>query len=78
MAAHIDRIEGTDERLNSFVTLLADEAKAAAASAESEIQAGNYRGTLHGIPVGLKDLYYTKGVRTTVGSKIMGDFRSGL
>ena len=74
VAAHLERIERTDARLNSFVTLLSDEAYAAAASAEAEIQAGGYRGTLHGIPVGLKDLYYTKGVRTTVGSKIMGDF----
>ena len=72
--AHLDRIEQTDDRLNSFVTLLADHAKAAAATAEAEIRSGNYRGVLHGIPIGLKDLYYTKGVRTTVGSKIMGDF----
>ena len=72
--AHLERIEQTDDRLNSFVTLLADQAKAAAATAEAEIRSGNYRGVLHGIPIGLKDLYYTKGVRTTVGSKIMGDF----
>ena len=74
IAAHLERIEQTDARLNSFITLLADEASAAAAQAESEIQSGNYRGMLHGIPVGLKDLYYTKGIRTTVGSKIMRDF----
>ena len=72
--AHLERIEQTDERLNSFVTLLADEARSAAADAESAIQGGGYLGPLHGIPIGLKDLYYTKGVRTTVGSKIMGDF----
>ncbi len=72
--AHLDRIEQTDDRLNSFVTLLADHAKSAASTAEAEIKSGNYRGVLHGIPIGLKDLYYTKGVRTTVGSKIMGDF----
>ena len=64
----------TDERLNSFVTLLADESRSAAADAESAIQGGGYLGPLHGIPIGLKDLYYTKGIRTTVGSKIMGDF----
>ncbi len=74
VAAHLERIEQTDTRLNSFVTLLAEEATAAAAQAESEMQNGDYRGPLHGIPVGLKDLYYTKGVRTTVGSKIMSDF----
>ena len=74
VAAHLERIEETEGRLNSFVTLLADDAKKAAQSAEVEIQEGGYRGALHGIPIGLKDLYYTKGVRTTVGSKIMGDF----
>ncbi len=72
--AHIERIERTDARLNSFVTLLADEATAAAERAEADILAGGYRGALHGVPIGLKDLYYTKGVRTTIGSKIMGDF----
>jgi aspartyl-tRNA(Asn)/glutamyl-tRNA(Gln) amidotransferase subunit A len=45
-----------------------------AAAAESEVRSGNWRGPLHGIPLGLKDLYYTRGVRTTMGSKIMADF----
>ncbi len=74
VAAHLERIEQTDGRLNSFITLLADEAMAAAAEAEGAIRRGEYRGALHGIPIGLKDLYYTKGVRTTVGSKIMREF----
>ena len=74
VAAHLERIEQTDERLNSFITLLADEATAAAKDAETEIRNGDYRGPLHGIPIGLKDLYYTKGIRTAVGSKIMRDF----
>ena len=77
VAAHLERIEQTDEQLNSFITLLGDDATAAAARAESEIQGDNYRGAMHGIPIGLKDLYYTKGIRTTVGSKIMRDFVPG-
>lgn len=72
--AHLDRIEATEPVLNSFITLLADDARAAAKRAESEIQAGNIRSPLHGIPVGLKDLYNTGGVRTTSGSRIFDTF----
>ena len=72
--AHLERIERLDGALNSFITVLGDEALAQAEVAEREIADGGYRGPLHGIPVGLKDLYYTKGVRTTVGSKILRDF----
>ena len=72
--AHLARIDATDPVLNSFITLLPEEARAAARRAESEIQAGNYRGPLHGIPVGLKDLFNTAGVRTTSGSRIFDNF----
>ena len=72
--AHLARVEETEPKLNAFITLLADEALEQANVAEREIAAGNYRGALHGIPIGLKDLYYTKGVRTTVGSRILRDF----
>jgi aspartyl-tRNA(Asn)/glutamyl-tRNA(Gln) amidotransferase subunit A len=72
--AHLERIYETDERLNSFVTVLEPQARSAAARAEAQIRSGNLAGPLHGIPIGLKDLYYTKGVRTTMGSSIMGDF----
>ena len=72
--AVVDRVEKFDRQLNSFITLLRDEAFAWARTAEQEISAGHYRGPLHGIPVAVKDLYYTKGIRTTAGSKILSDF----
>ncbi len=60
--------------LNAFVTVTEKFALEQARRAEAEIRAGNYRGPLHGIPYAAKDLYYTKGIRTTIGSKIMADF----
>ena len=72
--AHLARIDTTEPVLNSFITLLPEEARTAARRAETEIQAGNYRGPLHGIPVGLKDLFNTAGVRTTSGSRIFDNF----
>ena len=72
--AHLERIEATEPTLNSFITLLADNAREVARRAETQIQAGNYRGPLHGIPVGLKDLFNTAGVRTTSGSRIFDNF----
>ena len=72
--AHLERISATNERLNSFITVLEPQARSAAAKAESRIRSGQLIGPLHGIPIGLKDIYYTKGVRTTMGSSIMGDF----
>ncbi len=72
--AHLSRIEALEPILNSFITLLPDQAMAAARQAEKEIQAGRYLGPLHGIPFGLKDLYYVKGIRNTSGSKIFDHF----
>ena len=72
--AHLSRIDETEPVLNSFITLLANEARTAARQAEKDIQAGRYKGPLHGIPVALKDLYNTGGVRTTSGSKIFDTF----
>ena len=72
--AHLSRIDATEPILNSFITLLADESRVAARQAEKDIQSGKYKGPLHGIPVGLKDLYNTAGVRTTSGSKIFDTF----
>ena len=73
--AMVDRVEKFDRQLNSFITLLRDEALAQARAAEQEIRAGHYRGPLHGIPIAVKDLFYTAGIRTTAGSKILHDFR---
>lgn len=72
--AHLARIESLEPVLNSFITLLPDQAMRAAEEAEREIQAGRYRGALHGIPIALKDLFYVKGVRNTNGSKLFEDF----
>ncbi len=71
------RIEALDPQLNAFITLFWDGALAAARQAEQEIQEGLYRGPLHGIPVALKDLVYTRGARTTGGSKVLQGFLPG-
>jgi len=64
----LDRIAALNPRVNAFTTLCADEALAAARRAEQEIHRGQYRGPLHGVPVGVKDLYDTQGIRTAYGS----------
>jgi aspartyl-tRNA(Asn)/glutamyl-tRNA(Gln) amidotransferase subunit A len=71
--SRLTRIEQHDGKLNSFIRVLGEQALAAARSAEVEIMAGHYRGPLHGIPIGLKDIYETKGVPTTGHSKVMID-----
>ena len=69
--SRIDRITRLDSSLNSFICVLAEQALAEARAAEAEIISGHYRGPLHGIPIGLKDLYETAGVATTGHSKVM-------
>ena len=59
------RIGRLDERLHSFILVLEEAALASARRAEQEIMAGRSRGPLHGIPIGLKDIYNTRGVPTT-------------
>src|SRR6476646_2861827 len=71
--SRLDRIARLDGKLHSFIRVLADEARTAARTAENEIAAGNYRGPLHGIPIGLKDIYETAGIPTTGHSKVMQD-----
>src|SRR6476619_2832757 len=71
--SRLARIEKLDGKLHSFIRVLADSARAEARTAESEIAAGKYRGPLHGIPIGLKDIYETAGIATTGHSKVMQD-----
>jgi aspartyl-tRNA(Asn)/glutamyl-tRNA(Gln) amidotransferase subunit A len=68
--AVLERIQEVDGRLKAFVTLLDKEAEASARAAEESIRRGQYRGPLHGIPVAIKDLYDTAGVKTTSCSKL--------
>jgi aspartyl-tRNA(Asn)/glutamyl-tRNA(Gln) amidotransferase subunit A len=70
--AHLDRIAALDGRLKSYITVTADDALAAAKTAEAALMAGESLGALHGVPIGLKDLCCTNGVRTTGGSRILG------
>lgn len=71
--ACLDRIERLNPVLNAFITVTHESAMAQARVAEDEIQRGKWRGPLHGIPVGLKDLIDTAGVRTTCGSALFAD-----
>jgi len=70
----LDRIAAVDGRLQSYVTVMADQALASARRADAEIKAGQYRGPLHGMPIAVKDLCYTRGVRTMAGTKVFADF----
>lgn len=71
--ACLGRIEHLNPVLNAFITTTAASALASAREAEAEIQRGRWRGPLHGIPIALKDLFDTAGVRTTAGSALYKD-----
>ncbi|MBT3333537.1 MAG: Asp-tRNA(Asn)/Glu-tRNA(Gln) amidotransferase GatCAB subunit A, partial [Rhodospirillaceae bacterium] len=71
--AMLARIETLDGRLKSYATVMAEQALAEAKAAAAEIAAGNYRGPLHGIPIAVKDLCYTKGTRTMGGLAVLAD-----
>ncbi len=68
----LGRIEA--DETNSFITVTAEQALKRAARAEGEILAGRYKGPLHGVPVALKDIIYTRGVRTTMGSAFFAEY----
>ena len=71
---YLARIERFNPVLRAYITVCADAALEAARDAEREIAAGRYRGPLHGLPFGVKDQLCTRGVRTTLGSRIYADY----
>ena len=72
--AYLDRIDDLDFKFNSYLTVCREDALQAARQAEKEIARGNYLGPMHGIPFAVKDQLWSKGVRTTGGSRAMVDF----
>src|ERR1041384_849605 len=71
--ACLERIDRLNPTLNAFITITGENAIADAEIAEHEIDQGNWRGPLHGIPIGLKDLIDTAGIKTTCGSALFAD-----
>src|SRR5213593_2223662 len=69
----LERIEKLQPALNAYITVTRDVAMKSAEEAESEIQQKKWRGPLHGIPIALKDLFDTAGIKTTAGSAVFKD-----
>lgn len=72
--ALLARVRSLEPQVNAFITLTADDLLRQARAAEQEITAGKYRGPLHGIPFALKDIYHTRGIRTTGASRTCENF----
>ena len=72
--AHLERTYQLEPELNCFITQTPDLALERARAADLEIQQGDSRGSLHGIPIALKDLYETRGIITTAGSLFFEDW----
>lgn len=71
--AYLDRIKNLNDRLGAYISVMSESALAQASRAESEIANGSYRGKMHGIPVAVKDIIYTKGVLTSAASRVLSD-----
>lgn len=69
--ACLARIERLDRTLNAFITITPERALADARRAEREIARGDWRGPLHGVPIAIKDIFATRGIRTTCGSRVL-------
>jgi amidase len=74
MNAHLAQIERVNPKVNAICTLVADQALGGATAADEALAKGRAAGPLHGLPVAIKDLALTKGIRTTFGSRIYKDF----
>ncbi len=74
---YLERIDAVGDRLNAYITVCAEEARAEAKKLDDEAADGNFRGPLHGVPVGIKDQIHTAGIRTTDASKIRADYVPG-
>lgn len=72
--ALLNRVQALDPKLHAYFTMMPERARARAREADAEIAAGRYRGTLHGVPIAVKDLCWTKGVRTTAGTAVLRHF----
>ncbi|HEX7229486.1 MAG TPA: amidase, partial [Candidatus Binatia bacterium] len=74
VTAALERLRQFEPKLNAFITVLDEPALAAAKTADDEIGRGQHRGPLHGVPITIKDMFATAGVRTTGASKILLDW----
>ncbi|MBN2169610.1 MAG: Asp-tRNA(Asn)/Glu-tRNA(Gln) amidotransferase subunit GatA, partial [Actinobacteria bacterium] len=72
--AFLDRIDIVDQKLNAFITVSDSQAREAARSVDRKTASGEKAGDYAGVPIGIKDVLCTKGLRTTCGSRILGDF----
>lgn len=75
--AMVDRIENLNPKLNAYIELTAERARAAARLAEQEMSRRVFRGPLHGVPVAVKDLFFMRGAYARAGSLLYRDFRPG-
>src|SRR5712691_11455546 len=76
LAETLDSIDQLDGEIKAFVTVMRDQAYEEAEKAEREQRTGLFRGPLHGIPIGVKDLIAVKDVRMTAGSNVLADYIS--
>jgi len=75
--SYLDRIDSLNFKSNSYLTVCRKETLQSTREADRAVLQGNYLGAMHGIPVAVKDQLWTKGIRTTIGSRLMATSKSG-